>query len=158
MTTATLHHVAIEVTDIRRAAAFYDAVLGRLGLKRFTQGEGYGGWANDSLSVWVIEGHPARVRRHPVTGDEEVVADHLGFRVGSATEVEAVQADLEAKGIFPVFRGEEHPEFSSGYFSATWADPDGAVLEIYYVPVKPRRRGRTGARKARPKARRRRGR
>jgi len=50
-----------------------------------------------------------------------------------------------------VFRGEEHPEFRAGYFSATWVDPDQIVLEVYTVE-KPATRRRTGGAK-KPKRR-----
>ena len=41
-----LSHVTVGVRDIARAAAFYDAVLGDLGIARGKTGEGFAGWGS----------------------------------------------------------------------------------------------------------------
>ena len=35
-----IDHVGVEVSDLGRSAAFYDAVLGRLGARRVVDGDG----------------------------------------------------------------------------------------------------------------------
>ena len=77
---------------------------------------------------------------------EEVIAEHLAFRMPSAEGVQAREAALARDEIYPLFRGEEHPEFRPGYFSATWIDPDGIALELYAVPERARRGRRRAAR------------
>lgn len=131
---ARLGHVGIEVRDIRPSRWFYDRFLVRLGFPRFVQGPDYAGYGRGDFAVWVVQPDHARVRRRPIEVEEEVVADHIAFRVGSAADVAAVQADLERQELFPTFRCEEHPEFAPGYVSASWVDPDQTVLEVYFVP------------------------
>lgn len=139
-----LGHICIEVSDLGRSGPFYDRFLGRLGFHRFIEEADYAGYSNGELSVWVVREPRPRVRRHPISGEEDVVADHFAFLLPSSEEVAAVQADLERIEVYPVFRFGEHPEFRPGYVSATWSDPDNVILEVYHVPApsasRPRKR------------------
>jgi catechol 2,3-dioxygenase-like lactoylglutathione lyase family enzyme len=142
---STLRHVSLEVSDIARTTWFYDRFLGELGFRRFVADANYVAFTDGDLTIWLIRDRSPRIRRRPPTGDEEVIAEHLAFHVDSAERVKAIEARLAKSELYPVFRAEEHPEFRSGYFSATWADPDQVVLEVYTVPDKPRKR-RAGSR------------
>jgi catechol 2,3-dioxygenase-like lactoylglutathione lyase family enzyme len=155
--TAVLRHVSLEVADIARAEWFYDRFLGRLGHKRFVRDAGYLGYTDGTLTLWLIHTRAPRVRRRPPTGDEEVIADHLAFEVGSAGAVQALEVALEREEIYPTFRGAERPEFRPGYYSAVWADPDQTVLEVYAIETARRAKAKPPARtvRKRPAARRR---
>jgi catechol 2,3-dioxygenase-like lactoylglutathione lyase family enzyme len=143
---ARLGHVCVEVRDIRPSLWFYDRFLGRLGFPKFVEDADYAGYGRGDFAVWVIRPSYERVRRRPVKDDEEVVAEHLAFRVDTAADVARVQEDLERQEIYPTYRCEEHPEFAPGYVSATWVDPDQNVLEVYYThPPKPKRQGKPKA-------------
>ncbi|MCI4368492.1 MAG: hypothetical protein L3K09_02875 [Thermoplasmata archaeon] len=150
---ARLHHVSLEVTDIRRTEFYHDRFLGRLGYRRFVRDETYLGYTNGETTLWLLRGDPPRVRRKPITGEEEVVAEHLAFAVASAGEVQKIQDDLERSEVYPTFRAEEHPEFRAGYFSATWVDPDGIVLEVYFPGPARAARARRGKARAVPRRR-----
>ena len=126
-----LRHVSIEVRDVLRSEAFYDAFLGRLGFRRFVREPTYLGYTNGTLTFWVLHGAPPRVHRNFPTGEEEVIADHFAFWVPSPAEVEAIQSDLLRREVYPLVRSAERPEFRPGYVSAIWSDPDGVVLEVY---------------------------
>ncbi|HEV8048994.1 MAG TPA: VOC family protein [Thermoplasmata archaeon] len=139
--TASLRHVSLEVSDIARTTWFYDRFLGELGFRRFVQEADYVAFTDGDLTLWLIKVRSPRIRRHPPTGEEEVVAEHLAFHVDSPERVAAIEAKLTKAELYPLFRGEEHPEFRPGYFSATWADPDQIVLEVYSVPAKKAKRG-----------------
>jgi len=145
-----LKHVSLEVTDVARSEWFYDRFLGRLGFRRFVRDAGYLGYTDGTVTVWFVAARTPRVHRKPPTGDEEVVADHLAFEVGSADAVRAFEQELAKSDLVPYFRGEERPEFRPGYFSAIWTDPDQVVLEVYAVGPRPRARPST---KPRPKSR-----
>jgi hypothetical protein len=150
--------LAFEVDDLARSEWFYDRFLGRLGFSRFVRAPAYLGYSNDELQIWVIRESPKRVHRRPISGNEEVVADHLAFFVTSHDEVRAIQADLERLEIYPTFRAEEHPEFAPGYFSATWVDPNQTVIEVYSIPkARPRRRSQKPPKRVSPARRRRHG-
>jgi hypothetical protein len=148
-TKAVLKHLALEVSEIARTKWWHDRVLGRLGFRRFVENAGYLGYTNGATSLWLIRPTPGRVHRKPPTGDEEVIADHLAFEVASAEEVRRVQDDLARQEIYPIFRMAEHPEFSPGYVSATWVDPDQIVVEVYNV-TPPRKRHASASRSRSP--------
>jgi hypothetical protein len=145
---AVLKHVSLEVSDVARTEWFHDRFLGRLGFKRFARDASYLGYTNGDLTIWFLRSRTPRVRRAPPRGDEEVVADHLAFEVGSPAEVQAFEAALDKEELYPYFKGEEHPEFRPGYFSAIWSDPDQIVLEVYAIAETPKRRA-----KPRPRSR-----
>jgi catechol 2,3-dioxygenase-like lactoylglutathione lyase family enzyme len=112
---ARLGHLSFEVADIARTTWFYDRFLRRLGFERFVAEASYAGYRTSDLTIWFLHETPERVRRRAITGEENVVAEHLAFFVRSAGEVERVQADLEKVEIYPTFRAAEHPEFHAGY-------------------------------------------
>jgi catechol 2,3-dioxygenase-like lactoylglutathione lyase family enzyme len=153
---ARLGHLSFEVADLARTTWFYDRFLRRLGFERFVAEASYAGYRTSDLTIWFLHETPERVRRRAITGEENVVAEHLAFFVRSAGEVARVQADLEKVEIYPTFRATEHPEFHAGYFSATWVDPDQIVLEVYTIPegsARSRTPAHTSAKKARPQLR-----
>jgi hypothetical protein len=153
---AVLKHVSLEVSDIARTEWFHDRFLGRLGFRRFVRDVNYIAYTNGDQTLWFLRTRSPRVRRSPPTGDEEVVADHLAFEVGSQEEVQALETALDKEELYPFFRGEEHPEFRPGYFSAIWTDPDQVVLEVYAIAKGPKKRSKpSGKGAARKPARRR---
>jgi catechol 2,3-dioxygenase-like lactoylglutathione lyase family enzyme len=156
-TRSSLRHLSLEVSDVARTTWFYDRFLGELGFRRFVADPNYVAFTDGDLTLWLIKDRSPRIRRRPPTGDEEVIAEHLAFHVESADRVRAIEARLAKAELYPVFRGEEHPEFRTGYFSATWVDPDQVVLEVYTVPETSakKRRGSRAQRKPPAKKRRR---
>ncbi len=150
MVRGALHHVSLEVSDIARARFFYDRFLLPLGYRRFATDPTYLGYTDGALTLWLLKSHRPRVHRKAPDGDEEVIAEHLAFRLPSPSAVTAREAELTRAEIYPFFRGEEHPEFSAGYFSASWVDPDGIVLELYAMGgTRASRRSRTPGTRAR---------
>jgi catechol 2,3-dioxygenase-like lactoylglutathione lyase family enzyme len=120
-----IDHTGIGVADVARSAAFYDAALGALGLRRAMQlpedsgadGIGYG----VAYPVfWIDRFHPHGVRQH------------TAFAAKSRAEVDAFYAAaLRAGGIDngqPGLRAgaEGYPP---GYYAAFVLDPDGNNME-----------------------------
>jgi hypothetical protein len=128
-----LRHISFEITDVARSRWFYDRFLPRVGFRRFVAEPEYLGYTDGTVTVWLVRGRSPRIRRHPPTGEEEVIAEHLAFHLASAAVVRSVEAELTQDELYPFFRGEEHPEFRPGYFSATWIDPDGIAIELYSI-------------------------
>lgn len=130
---AMLDHTGIGVADIGRLAAFYDASLGALGLRRAmqlpedegTDGIGYG---VEYPIFWIDRFHPHSVKQHTV------------FAASSRDQVDAFYAAaLEAGGTDngpPDNRTEEwtpegdEPTFE--YYAAFVLDPDGNNIEAVY--------------------------
>ncbi|HEV2165570.1 MAG TPA: hypothetical protein VGS23_01120 [Thermoplasmata archaeon] len=149
MARGVLHHVSLEISDVPRAQYFYDRFLVPMGFRRFVGTDAYLGYTDGAMTLWLLKSPKPRVHRHPPSGDEEVIAEHLAFRLPSSDEVRAREAALSREELYPFFRAEEHPEFRRGYFSASWVDPDGIVLELYAFSEGKARSPRTGRAAAR---------
>jgi catechol 2,3-dioxygenase-like lactoylglutathione lyase family enzyme len=147
---STLRHVSLEVTDVARTTWFYDRFLGEVGFRRFVADPGYVAYTDGDVTIWLIHERSPRMHRRPPTGEEEVIAEHLAFHVESADRVRAIEAKLAKAELYPIFRAEDHPEFTPGYFSATWVDPDQIVLEVYTVPVKAAKKKKSKPARRRP--------
>jgi catechol 2,3-dioxygenase-like lactoylglutathione lyase family enzyme len=149
MPNARLGHVGIEVADLAAARRFYDAFLPMIGFRRHATGSpGWLRYRRGSITLWLTESHPPRVRRRrpraPRTDEDDPISDHLAFSVRSGRAVQLVALALERKGLRPIYPVEWQPtRGGTWYVSAAWADPDRNVLEIYATP---RRTGRATAR------------
>ena len=120
-----IDHTGIGVADVARSAAFYDAALAALGLRRVRQipnnvgsdGIGYG---VDYPIFWIDRFHPHSVKQH------------TAFVAGSRAEVEAFhRAALVAGGTDnggPGLRDHYRPN----YYAAFVLDPDGNNVEAVY--------------------------
>ena len=126
-----IDHTGIGVEDMGRSAAFYDAALGALGLRRAmqlppeegTDGIGYG---IEHPIFWIDGYHPHSVRQH------------TAFAAGSRAEVNDFHAAaLEAGGTDngpPGDRAEEWalPAPTFEYYAAFVLDPDGNNIEAVF--------------------------
>ena len=150
MARGVLHHVSLEITDVARAQFFYDRFLVPMGFRRFVSEDAYLGYTDGTMTLWLLKSARPRIHRHPPSVEEEVIAEHLAFRLPSSNDVRAREEALSREELYPFFRAEEHPEFRRGYFSASWVDPDGIVLELYAFSegrTKSRRPSRAPARR-----------
>ena len=48
---------------------------------------------------------------------------------------EALTRAMRKAGVSPLFPAEEHPEFTPGFYSVSFCDPDKNVVEFYAVPT-----------------------
>lgn len=117
-----IDHTGIGVADVSRSAAFYDAALGALGLRRVMQlpendgadGVGYG--VNYPV-FWIDRFHPHGVKQH------------TAFVAKSRAEVEAFhEAALKAGGIDNGTPGLR----DTSYYAAFVLDPDGNNMEAVF--------------------------
>jgi catechol 2,3-dioxygenase-like lactoylglutathione lyase family enzyme len=123
-----IDHTGIGVADMTRSAAFYDAALGALGLRRLMQllendgadGVGYG--LNYPV-FWIDRFHPHSVKQH------------TAFVARNRAEVDAFHvAALKAGGTDngpPGFR-DPAKGFPPGYYAAFVLDPDGNNMEAVF--------------------------
>ena len=117
-----IEHTGIGVAEVGRSAAFYDAILGVLGLRRAMQiPEGLGtdgvGYGVDFPVFWIDRYHPHSVRQH------------TAFGAKSRAEVEAFYAAaLKAGGTDNGAPGLRRPH----YYAAFVLDPDGNNMEAVF--------------------------
>lgn len=123
-----IDHTGIGVADVVRSAAFYDAVLATLGLRRVMQlpadtgadGVGYG---VDYPVFWIDKFHPHSVRQHTAfvaRSREQVDAFH-------AAALKAGGRDNGAPGLRDTAKG-----YPPGYYAAFVLDPDGNNMEAVF--------------------------
>jgi catechol 2,3-dioxygenase-like lactoylglutathione lyase family enzyme len=114
-----IHHVTLEVSDLARSAAFYDAMLGPLGWRRQVE-------RGDSVAWGIIKPvFSIRARPAPCPG-----FGHVCF---SATGIAAVKAAWEggmAAGGANAGPPGPRPENGAGYYAAHLTDPDGYRVEV----------------------------
>ncbi len=117
-------YVTLGTNDIGRAGAFYDALLGTIGAKRFMESERFIAWAvtPDKPALGVIkpfDGAPACV------GNGTMVS----LVMDSPEKVTAFyNKALELGG---TDEGGPGPRGDSGFFAGYFRDPDGNKLNAY---------------------------
>ena len=119
-----IDHTGIGVADVARCAAFYDAALGTLGLRRVMQlpedGADAVGYGIDYPVFWIDRFHPNHVK------------NHTAFVARSRAEVDAFHAaalaaggsDNGGPGLRETARG-----YPPGYYAAFVIDPEGNNME-----------------------------
>jgi catechol 2,3-dioxygenase-like lactoylglutathione lyase family enzyme len=117
-----IDHTGIGVADVGRSAAFYDAALSALGLRRVmqipagagTDGIGYG---TDYPIFWIDRFHPHSVKQH------------TAFAAKTCAEVDAFYAAaLKAGGTANGAPGQRRDH----YYAAFVLDPDGNNMEAVF--------------------------
>jgi catechol 2,3-dioxygenase-like lactoylglutathione lyase family enzyme len=123
MMSAMLDHLSIQVADVDRAAAFYDAVLAPIGGKRIMEFPGVIGYGTGFPSFWI--------------GAEETHGDvrqecHIAFTAPSQEAVVAFRDAAAAQGMEVLHEPRLWPEYHAGYFGAFVRDPDGNNVEAVH--------------------------
>ena len=121
-----IDHTGIGVADVGRSAAFYDAALGALGLRRVMQipeGEGMDGigYGVEYPVFWIDRFHPHSVEQH------------TAFLARDRAAVDAFyEAALEAGGMDNGPPGPREHQSTPEYYAAFVLDPDGNNVEAVY--------------------------
>lgn len=120
-----LSHITVGVTDVGRAAAFYDAVLAPLGIVRFgtDPAAGWIGWHAEGErfpTFWIChpyDGRPARPGNGTMTGF--LAPSREAVRAAHAAALTAGGSDEGAPG---------PRDYAPDWYSAYVRDPDGNKL------------------------------
>ena len=114
-----LHHININVRDLKRSLAFYEAAFGLT--VRFWAGEKmvFIGAEGENDIVTLCEAKPGE----PIAGGG---VSHFGFRFDKSQSMDAIVAQIEAAGGKLQNRGQHGPDEPFAYFH----DPDGYLVEI----------------------------
>jgi len=119
-----IDHISVGVSDLARAAAFYDAVLEPLGYVRVLTHERAMGWAlpgaKDEVFAVLFAGDRARA-----PGD----GMHIAFAAPSREGVEAFHAAAIRLGAMDEGAPGLRPQHGEGYYAAFVRDLDGHRIE-----------------------------
>jgi catechol 2,3-dioxygenase-like lactoylglutathione lyase family enzyme len=118
-----LDHLSIQVADLDRSAAFYDAVLATLGGTRILEFPGVIGYGRDFPSFWLgVESTHGDIRQEC----------HIAFQAPDRDAVQAFRDAAAAQGMEVLHEPREWPEYHPGYFGAFVRDPDGNNVEAVH--------------------------
>ena len=121
-------HLGVNVRDVARAKAYYDALMPLLELEPFIANDGEFSYkpAAGKVGTYLFfyaaldEGDYSRHR----TG-----LQHLAFIVRTRAAVHAVYDRVRELGSEIVHRPQEFPRYHPGYYAVFWLDPEGFMLE-----------------------------
>jgi catechol 2,3-dioxygenase-like lactoylglutathione lyase family enzyme len=119
MMNTILSHVTLGVSDIMRAAAFYDAVLGELGIARGKTGEGFAGWGSGHEGGFFIT---LPFDREPASVGNGV---SVSFLAPSRDAVDRFHAKALALGATDAGKPGLRPHYHADYYAAYLRDLDG---------------------------------
>jgi catechol-2,3-dioxygenase len=118
-----LRHLAIKVSDMPRARAFYEGLLGMKVV-----------WEPDPDNVYLTSGSDNLALHKAAEGRKEggdTVLDHFGFLVEEVQQVKEMEEAFRKAGIEIVHAFKVHRDGSASFYMA---DPEGNVIQILYEP------------------------
>lgn len=113
-------HVSLEVSDLARSAAFYDALLARIGIRRQHDGEAAIAYGRIDARFWIVARGAAPA---PAYG-------HLAFETVGRAAVRAAYESGLAHGGTDAGPPGPRPQYGRLYFAAYLLDPDGYKVEV----------------------------
>ena len=120
-----MSHVSVGVADLKRSAAFYDAVLAVVGARRmFEHGGATIGYGRVFPEFWI--GLPLDGRA-PSAGN----GAHFAFLARSREEVDAFWSAAQSNGGQGEGEPGPRPLYGPGYYACFLRDPDGNKIEAH---------------------------
>ena len=128
---ATIHHLALCVSDFDRAKRFYAPMLSWLGYALAMEDTGFAGFAKDGLLLVIRQAEAEGEHIHGAAG-----LHHLAFAVDSREDVDRFYDEVLLKMYAVEIEDPpvECPEIAEGFYATFFYDPDGIKLEITYTP------------------------
>jgi catechol 2,3-dioxygenase-like lactoylglutathione lyase family enzyme len=115
-----IDHVGFEVSDLERAARFYDALFFALGARRTFQSEHAVAYGVNAPELWIV------VRgREPGPG-----YGHVALHASGRAAVDAAYAAGLASGGVDDGAPGHRPQYGRRYYAAYLRDPDGLRVEL----------------------------
>lgn len=137
ISTGTINHLRLTVSDIGRAKDFYDPIMRRLGYLLVEESPArlaWAGWAPHGTLHWFIlsVSNPDSVNK--IHDRYSLGFHHLAWNVQSRAEVDAFYDFVLARGV-PILDPPAEYNYEPGYYAFFFSDPDGLKLEIMHVDV-----------------------
>lgn len=129
-----IYHVEINVSNFEKSSKFYDGFLGWLGYRKIADHKQWAGWGTGTCSVWVTQSFGDHVQHG--YHRRRVGLNHVAFQAESRKMVDEFYNEyLRPRRISVLYGGpKEYPDYSKGYYSVYFEDPDRIKLELVYVP------------------------
>jgi glyoxylase I family protein len=133
MTSRTLHHLDLTVSDLALAKRFYKPVMEYLGYKMTedtAQDLGFASGGDDGTGIML---HSARPQSEDRKHDRYTPGlHHLAFRAASRDEVDGLHWVLQQIGATVLDPPAVY--YPPNYYAVFFADPDGLKLEFVFNP------------------------
>ena len=139
MTRASISHIALTVSDLRRSFEFYDKIFKFMGYMPIEVPQKTQQSMKTELRSWVGPGYSISIRpskgefAHRVHDRNAPGFNHMAFYAEDRSDIEAMHELLNKMGAKILDPPAEYP-YSPGYFAVYFADPDGLKFEFAYVP------------------------
>lgn len=133
------YHVEVNVSNFDRSVKFYDGFMDWLGYQRIYSHKIAAGWgikgATLACNFWIIQSHTGFTEHG--FHRKRVGVNHIAFHADSRKEVDQFYKEFLLAKKVPVLYGgpKEYPDYSKGYYSVYFEDPDRIKLEFAHVPV-----------------------
>jgi len=114
-----LDHVGFQCADLAASAAFYDAVLAPLGLRRLMDFEVALGYGETTPDFWI----------GALSSGDGFRESHIAFKAADRAAVDAFFAAAVEAGAEVLHEPRVHPEYHETYYGAFVRDPDGNNVE-----------------------------
>jgi catechol 2,3-dioxygenase-like lactoylglutathione lyase family enzyme len=128
-----LGHVDLVCADVERSIAFYESVLGPLGLGNPAVFEGERGESIHYLRFPRAGSGSIGLRQAFEEQDFELYAPglhHVAFAVDRRADVDAAHAAALAAGAEVLHAPREFPQYRPNYYATFFLDPDGFRIEV----------------------------
>ncbi len=117
-----IDHISVGTNDIARARAFYDPVLGGLGLRLLASGAGSADYGVSSILFSIETPHDGK---RATSGN----GMHIAFAAGRREMVDSFYRTALANGGIDAGPPGLRPEYDANYYGAFVFDPDGNKIE-----------------------------
>jgi catechol 2,3-dioxygenase-like lactoylglutathione lyase family enzyme len=122
-----IDHISVGVSDLTRSVAFYEAVLGALGMSCLVRRPAMVGFGKRYPEIW-LNHRPGMTNVDPATGT------HICLRARSEAAVRAFHAAAIVHGGSDDGASGPRAGAMTAYFAAFVRDPDGNRLEAATFP------------------------
>jgi catechol 2,3-dioxygenase-like lactoylglutathione lyase family enzyme len=126
-----IHHIDLTVTDVGESLAFYNAVLGPLGLSEIGRYPSYRG----TEEVVYLDFGRSQFGLRPADGGEhryyDVGVEHIAFRVDHRNEVDEAYRRCVSAGA-QIHHPPEPDRDLEDYYAFFAFDPDGIRVEVFW--------------------------